>query len=170
MSNKKIEYIIVHCSDSSWGSAREIRKWHTDAPPKGNGWRDLGYHFVINNGKPYSDSYFKFMDGQIEYGRDLDDDPYIEDKEVGAHSLGYNAKSIGICLIGRGKDDFTKEQYDSFFDVIIAIMDRYDIPIENVLGHYETQLANGKTCPNMDMTSIREIIKHEIDIRRRKNV
>ncbi|MCK5019681.1 MAG: N-acetylmuramoyl-L-alanine amidase [Candidatus Peribacteraceae bacterium] len=167
MGNKLIEYIIVHCSDSSWGSAREIRKWHINPP---NNWRDIGYHFIINNGKPYPDSYFKFMDGQIEYGRDLDDDPYVEDKEIGSHALGYNQSSIGICLIGRGKDEFSKNQYDSLFDIIITLMNKYNIPIENVLGHYEIPKSNGKTCPNMDMNSLREIIKHEIEIRRRKDV
>ena len=25
----------------------DIRKWHTDPRPKGNGWSDVGYHYVV---------------------------------------------------------------------------------------------------------------------------
>ena len=47
---KTIDNIIVHISDSSFGSAREIRKWHTE-----KGWKDIvsalrlvGYDYVIS--------------------------------------------------------------------------------------------------------------------------
>ena len=38
------EQIILHCSDSLWGSAAEIRKWHLS-----NGWKDMGYDLVKVN-------------------------------------------------------------------------------------------------------------------------
>lgn len=91
--------VIVHCSDSSFGNAALITKWHILTPPKGRGFSAIGYHYVILNGllSPYKmNSYF---DGHIETGRPLDDDADMELDERGAHAFGYNS-GIGICLIG----------------------------------------------------------------------
>jgi len=91
--------VIVHCSDSSFGNAALISKWHTQPDPKGRGWDAIGYHYVILNGRlgPYKmNSYF---DGHIETGRPLDDDSDMELDEKGSHAFGYN-NAVGICLIG----------------------------------------------------------------------
>lgn len=42
--------IIIHCAATKPSQdigANTIRKWHTDPPPNGNGWSDIGYHYVI---------------------------------------------------------------------------------------------------------------------------
>lgn len=160
---RKIDNIIVHCSDSSWGCAREIRKWHTNPPPKGKGWDDIAYHFVIGNGRPTFEHHENLvviprMDGNIEYGRYLDDDKFIEQIEVGAHTLGFNAKSIGICLIGHY--DFTKAQMTSLYGLLDDLCIIYSIPVDNILGHYETEngKSQGKTCPNLDMAVLRQVM------------
>ena len=152
MEKNDIKYILVHCSNSLWGSAEVIKKWHTDPPPKGNGWKDIGYHIVINNGYlhskdvPAQNRNLEY-DGLIEYGR--------PPKNGGAHCPGYNNKSIAICLIGRYH--FTQKQMQSLFRVLTNLIYEYNIPINNVLGHYETKSGRerGKTCPNLDMDVIR---------------
>src|SRR5512138_2830781 len=103
---EKAQFIIIHCSDSDWGSTNEIRKWHLQ-----NGWRDIGYHFVIMNGKPLTTFSLPCLNGSIDMGRTLDGDNFIEPDEVGAHALGYNDKSIGIC--GIAKKTWTKSQIAS---------------------------------------------------------
>ena len=148
---KKIDNIIIHNSDSGWGTANVIRGWH-----KERGWTDIGYHFVILNGRPMSGTYFPFLDGSVETGRPLDGDGFISAKEVGAHALGYNDKSIGICLIG--VRDFTPLQRQRLIAVVSQLMTGFGIPLQNVLGHYETERANGKTCPNIDMNALRRDI------------
>jgi N-acetyl-anhydromuramyl-L-alanine amidase AmpD len=85
------------------------------------------------------------LDGSVEVGR--------YEHEIGAHAIGYNAQSIGICVIGT--DDFTHPQIHSLLNLIRDIQERHGIPDENVLGHYETSQAGGKTCPNMDMETLR---------------
>lgn len=145
--------IIVHCSDSSWGSAAEIRKWHQE-----KGWRDIGYHFVIGNGLIRPDLYLPAMDGLVSVGRELDGDPLIEDNEVGAHALGYNQKSIGICMIG--KDVFTARQVGRLLLLLHDLRKVFSIENEDILGHYETERANGKTCPNIDMDHVRYLMNH----------
>lgn len=74
-----IEEIILHCSATPEGrnvGVEEIRRWHV----KGNGWRDVGYHFVVR------------LDGSVEAGRPL--------REAGAHCRGHNARSVGVCYVG----------------------------------------------------------------------
>ena len=152
--NNKISNIIVHCSDSRFGCAREIRNWHLQ-----RGWRDIGYHFVILNGQITPDFYLYELDGSIECGRFLDGDSFIKDLEVGAHCLGYNKNSVGICLIG--KDSFTPRQFATLTTLLDGMLRKYRLSPVDVLGHYETfsGKSQGKTCPNFNMNSIREILK-----------
>ena len=75
---RKISEIIVHCAATPEGKAftvADIDAWH-----KKRGFRCIGYHFVI------------YLDGSVHKGRAIE--------EVGAHCLGHNANSIGICYIG----------------------------------------------------------------------
>lgn len=156
---RKIENVVIHCSDSEWGCAREIRNWHLK-----RGWDDIGYHFVILNGNPT----FKHapnvvsipaLDGSIECGRYLDEDMFMSKKEIGSHALGLNDSSIGVCLIG--VKDFTKFQMTALKNLCRNIIELYEIKIEKFLGHYETASGKeqGKTCPNFDMKEFRVLLK-----------
>jgi N-acetyl-anhydromuramyl-L-alanine amidase AmpD len=142
---KKITHIIVHCSDSETGNAFIIDGWH-----KARGWRGIGYHYVI------------LRDGTVEAGRPLDDDEWIAGNEVGAHCLGLNECSVGICLIGKKK--FTMKQLEAVAFLIFRLMCAHDIPVKRVLGHYETASgkAEGKTCPNFDMDKLRALIDFDV--------
>jgi len=138
--------IIIHCSDSTWGSASEIRKWHLE-----KGFRDIGYHFNIPNGRIRPNFYLPELDGTVEVGRPLDGDPIVEVDEIGAHALGYNDSAIGVCLIG--KNVFSMYQLSTLTKLIVRLQLQFNIPLERVLGHYEVDQK--KTCPNMDMTVYR---------------
>lgn len=91
--------VVIHCSDSSFGNASLITKWHTLPVPQGRGWDNIGYHYVILNGRLSPYKMHSRYDGHIETGRPLDDDSDLELDENGAHAFGYN-NSVGICLIG----------------------------------------------------------------------
>ncbi len=150
---KKITNLIVHCSDSEWGDTNEIRKWH-----KAKGWRDIGYHIVILNGRILPDFALQPLDGSMDIGRPFDGDSVIEDNEIGAHTLGYNDHSLGIC--GIAKKEWTPSQIKSLLALIKALQEHFGIPIQNVLGHCETDSGRreGKTCPNLDMGNIRNLL------------
>ena len=152
MVKKRISNIVVHCSDSEWGSAAEIRRWHLE-----RGWRDIGYHFVILNGVIRPDYYVDTLDGNIEVGRQLDGDPFIDENEVGAHTLGYNENSVGICLIG--VNGFSAPQIGALLKLLLHLSKLHKVENQAVLGHYETENAGGKTCPNINMSHIRYIVK-----------
>ena len=154
----KLTNIIIHCSDSEFGSASEIRRWHQQ-----KGWKDIGYHFVILNGLIVPQTsfqkslYLPILDGSVEVGRKIDGDDLVSDNEVGAHALGYNANSIGICLIG--KKHFTQAQFDSLRELLRDLMKRWShIKKQDILGHYQTPKAGGKTCPNFDVTKFLETV------------
>jgi N-acetylmuramoyl-L-alanine amidase len=109
--------------------AAEIRKWHTDPKPKGNGWSDIGYHYVIRR------------DGTVEEGRDMD--------AVGAHVKGYNEVSLGICLVGgwKGQFDFTRRQMDALEALVSALLLKYNKAV--VRGH--RSYNSKKSCPGFDV-------------------
>jgi len=126
---RTINEIILHCSATKEGKhfdAEDIRVWHVN----GNGWSDIGYHFVI------------LLDGTIEHGRPVE--------KVGAHVKGRNRNSIGVCYIGgldedgKPKDTMTKEQEASFLDVVHSLRLVLGGNI-SVSGHNE--YAN-KACPS----------------------
>lgn len=84
---RRIDKIIIHCAATYPGQdigAKEIRSWHTDPNKPGGPYTDIGYHVVIRR------------DGTLESGRSLE--------LSGAHTQGFNANSIGICLIGGIQD------------------------------------------------------------------
>ena len=150
--------LIVHCSDSTWGSAKEIDRWHAERGFVRQGVHELqhiGYHRVITNGflegsQPHQ--YRAHEDGRVYLGRD--------DNETGAHVQGLNDSSLGICLVG--KDGiFTERQLDAMYLTLLALMRSYDLGPEAVLGHCETKTgrAQGKTCPTLDMVTVRNKLR-----------
>ncbi len=142
----KLNNIIIHCSDSEFGSAADIRRWHT-----AQGWSDIGYHFVILNGvvcaqaKGQTRLILSCMDGCIEAGRHIDGDGILTGTEVGAHTLGYNDSSIGICLIGI--KTFTAKQFLSLAKLITELKAAF--PVQVIKGHY--QVSSNRTCPNFNV-------------------
>lgn len=145
---RTIDTIVVHCSDSHWGDADAIDKWH-----KARGWKGIGYHYVILNGyRTAGGAYRPAIDGFVEKGR--------EDGEVGAHVHGHNDTSIGICLIG-GKDakgaevrDFlSAEQRRGLYTLLAGL--EHDYANCRIMGHCEFPNV-AKTCPNLDMDALRK--------------
>lgn len=121
--------IILHCSDSGFGNAALIARWHALPKPEGRGWDGIGYHYVILNGWLTSSIYHPDFNGHIETGRPLDDDPVVSGSEKGAHVLGYNANSAGICLIGKS-GSFTDEQLNAAVELVYKMEEQfYDIEI-----------------------------------------
>ena len=141
---REIEKIIIHCSDSGFGNAEVIDKWHRQ-----RGWDEIGYHFVILNGRLESSSkYNKNIDGHIEKGRDVE--------KKGAHCYGHNRDSIGICLIG--KEAFTGDQLLTALPFIVnELKVKYGLTNKDVYPHNE--FNSGKTCPNLSKDYIRRLLK-----------
>lgn len=111
--------IILHCSDSKFGNAALITKWHILE----RGWQNCGYHYVICNGWLSLNKYHDYFDGRLESGRPLDDNAFIDADEWGAHARGYN-NSVGICLIGKS-GAFTEAQKLTLYNILLKLKKQY---------------------------------------------
>lgn len=149
MRRARSDHIILHCSDSEFGNAVTIDRWHRE-----RGMSSIGYHFIIASGRAHrSEEYNRLTDGAIETGRAIE--------EVGAHARaeGMNRRSIGICLIGKNR--FTTKQFASAMRLILALMEQFpEISIERALGHCEVD--PNKTCPNIQMEALRDRIRRKM--------
>ena len=126
-----INKIIIHCSATPEGkdfTASDIQVWHVK-----RGFNEIGYHFVID------------LDGTVEHGRNI--------QRVGAHCLGQNRNSIGICYIGglaedgkTPKDTRTEAQKKSLLLLLKELKAKY--PRVTIHGHNEYA---AKDCPCFDV-------------------
>lgn len=125
-SKRRIDEIIIHCSATQEGKqyhASDIERWH-----KARGFNGVGYHYIV------------CLDGSVENGRDVN--------QLGAHCLGRNSNSIGICYIGGldvdGKpcDTRTPEQRASLLQLLRELRKLY--PTASIHGHNEYAK---KACP-----------------------
>jgi len=130
-------YICVHCSASPAKmdiGIKEITEWHRE-----RGFFTIGYHYVIRR------------DGTRERGRPLN--------EIGAHVVGHNHHSVGVCLVGgvsgdgtlTPEDNFTSEQWTTLYLTLKELHEAY--PKAVIVGHRD--LDAGKACPSFDVSPIR---------------
>lgn len=120
---RKIDKFIIHCSDSdveSHDNIATIRKWHVEE----NKFSDVGYHFFIRK------------DGTIEVGRPLE--------RPGAHTRGWNKRSVGVCL--SGSDFFTEPQMYSCRRIYQLLSYYHEMSIH---GHCEFD-DDKSYCPGFD--------------------
>lgn len=158
---RKIEKVYIHCSDSTWGNAAIITKWHQERGLT-NAAGEMGYHYVILNGILTAEDnkagvYKADLDGMIVEGRPIE--------KAGAHVANDNKTSIGICLIG--KYAFTEKQVEAVIDLCRELINVYDLDPDDVWGHREYWELNGgaaqKTCPNFKVESIRKVLRQRIE-------
>lgn len=128
---RRITEIIIHCSATSEGkdfTVEDIRRWHLARK-----FADIGYHYVI------------YRDGSVHKGR--------AENIAGAHCLGHNANSIGICYIGgvtkdgkTPKDTRTPQQKTALRQLVNQL--KFYYPHATVHGHNE---FSSKACPSFNV-------------------
>lgn len=123
---RTINKIIIHCSATPEGrevTVADIDRWHRE-----RGFTQIGYHYVI------------YLDGSIHNGR--------PEHITGAHCLGQNQTSIGICYIGgldkegKPKDTRTMKQKLALLDLLMRLVVKYP----NITIHGHNEFTN-KACP-----------------------
>ncbi|WP_415335787.1 N-acetylmuramoyl-L-alanine amidase [Clostridium perfringens] len=113
--------IIIHNADATSCSVYDIDRWH-----KGNGWSGIGYDYFIRK------------EGSVWTGR--------PENAIGAHTIGQNSSSIGICLEGAFmREKPTRAQLNSLYELIADIRKRRgNLP---VYGHKD---FNNTDCPGIN--------------------
>lgn len=144
-NRERTDFLIIHCAATTARQdigVKTINGWHLQRRIFSD--RGLsGYHFVIRRS------------GLIELGRDL--------MAIGAHCLGFNARSVGTCLVGGARkvkpgetpewadmvseDNFTAAQYDTLTKHIAWL--QMVFPSALVGGH--KAFDPGKACPSFDV-------------------
>lgn len=129
----KTNMIVVHCSATQPSKSID---WRTiDAMHRQRGWLVIGYHYVITT------------NGTIQEGRPVD--------SIGAHAVGHNSNSIGICLIGginksgKSVNNFTPEQFKALKELVDYLKTKYP-SIKSVVGHRDLPNVK-KDCPCFDV-------------------
>lgn len=134
-ARKRTEYIAVHCSASKPSpdtDAKAIDRWHRQ-----RGFVMIGYHYVIKT------------DGTVETGRDED--------AVGAHVVGFNSVSIGVCMVGgvtengptgKAVNNFTDAQFAALTHLLGDLKEKY--PLAIIQGHRDFPNV-AKECPCFDV-------------------
>lgn len=133
-SRRAVDLIVIHCSATPSGKPLQQgvpgQPGYLNAPQVINAWHagrgfkrnteavralssrlpSIGYHYVID------------LSGEVWAGRGLD--------EVGAHAAGFNAHSIGICLVGGMEREarYTREQWKSLQQVVSMLLVEYGVP------------------------------------------
>ena len=143
---REINLIVVHCSATR--ADRDFTENDLEVCHRHRGFNGAGYHFYIRK------------NGDIKNTRPLE--------KPGAHALGYNAHSIGICYEGgldvryRPADTRTEWQKNSLRVLIRTLL--MDYPGCRVCGHRDLSPdRNGdgrispeewvKECPCFEVTS-----------------
>ncbi|MDK2801083.1 MAG: N-acetylmuramoyl-L-alanine amidase [Clostridiales bacterium] len=133
MNNPK--KIIIHHSATADGLMLKdfdsIRNYHINV----NKWRDIGYHWVIES----VNNQYKIIKGRDE-------------KDNGAHCIGQNTQSIGICVVGNFNETEPLEaQLQVLVRLIKDIYSRYgELPVYRHKDFYNT------SCPG-DKFSIQKV-------------
>lgn len=141
---KKLLYLVIHCTATPEGkevSADEIRRWHLSPPPKGRGWKQVGYTEMIH------------LNGAIEKLVENNDDPFVDNWEITNGVKGINSVSRHIVYVGgcdasgkKPKDTRTPAQRETLAKYVKDFVRKN--PDVKVAGH--NQFAP-KACPSFDV-------------------
>ncbi|MCD6365347.1 MAG: N-acetylmuramoyl-L-alanine amidase, partial [Planctomycetes bacterium] len=118
---RKWRHIVIHHSATDAGSAEAFDRAH-----RGRGWDELGYHFVIDNGRGGPD-------GRVEVGGRW------RKQKHGAHcgrtrGNEFNEHGIGICVVGDFSSVLPSEaQLRSLRSLILYLMRTRGIAAANII-------------------------------------
>lgn len=155
MTRNDVEYLVVHTAAFPHRNCDRdlIDRWHRE-----RGWSAIGYHYVVTN-----DLHDTLADGTVQEGRPT--------SRQGAHVLGLNDRSLGICCVGHGDlQPHTEAQRAGLVELLSELTD--DCPavtVDRIIGHREvndlvnegvvaTRFRTSKTCPGLlvDMDEVRD--------------
>lgn len=114
----KTNLLVLHHAAAKSCSVQDVHRWHLD-----KGWSGIGYHFFVRK------------DGTVWRGRPED--------RVGAHTVNYNSRSIGICFEGNFElEPMSDFQKAAGLELIAYLKGKY--PIKEIKGHGELRAT---ACP-----------------------
>jgi len=143
--SKPLTYLVIHCTATPEGrdvTSDEIRRWHTSPPPKGRGWKQVGYADMIH------------LDGRVENLVPYNNDDIVDVWEITNGASGINSISRHVVYVGgvdandvkKARDTRTWLQELAMIKYVKETIARH--PNIKVAGH--NQFAK-KACPSFDV-------------------
>lgn len=140
----KLMYLMIHCTATQEGrelTVQDIVKMHTSPPPKGRGWKQVGYSDMIH------------LSGTISNLVPYNDDNIVQPREITNGAVGLNGKTRHVVYVGgvekdgkTPKDTRTNQQLLALRNYIFHVLSAH--PHVKVMGH--NQVAP-KACPSFDV-------------------
>ena len=127
----KTNYIVLHHAAATKATVADIDRWH-----KEKGWTCIGYHFYVDKA------------GRIFRGRPID--------TIGAHCLGHNNDSIGICAEGNfNVEKMNDKQKQAVIELLKDLVKKY--PKAKIVRHKDLMSTDcpGNNYPFLEI--IREV-------------
>jgi N-acetyl-anhydromuramyl-L-alanine amidase AmpD len=120
-SGQPIKYLIIHAMIGSFNGSIA---WFKNPKSK------VSAHYLIG------------LNGQIMQ--------MVHDKDTAWHCWGWNQKAIGIENedLGKSQTDpnwMSTDEYNSLVNLAAALVQKYNIPLVNVIGHNNPEVQN--SCP-----------------------
>ena len=129
--------IVIHHSATAVGGAASFDRTH-----RAKGEAGVGYHFVIGNGTDTGDG---ALETTFRWREQRD----------GAHAKGWDAQSVGICLVGNFEDARPSPAQMRMLVLLVKhLRARYGIPGERVMAH---SAVNATKCPGARF-SMRDLV------------
>lgn len=137
---KKLSYLIIHCTATQEGkelTAEDIKRMHTSPPPKGRGWKQVGYSDMIH------------LTGEVTNLVPYDGDNIVQPREITNGALGLNGVSRHVVYVGgverdgkTAKDTRTEKQLLALKNYVLQTIANH--PDIEILGHNQVE---NKACP-----------------------
>jgi N-acetylmuramoyl-L-alanine amidase len=141
---RRVTLIVVHHAAMDRATAAGVRRWHTDPVPNGRGWREVGYHLMLDE------------TGRLWSGRSL--------AEVGAHAAPHNTGSVGVCALTDSRTSWPWALEAAMLDLLTVLCRAYGLGADAVRGHGELT-GTATECPALPvvmgvrgMDRIREVL------------
>lgn len=155
--------IVIHHTWSNWGTVEDVRAWHL-----ANGWRDIGYHYLITCPFPQYQDWAKGKrrkdwDGKIESGR-TPETSFAAGVSPQQHPTR-NRDGIHISLVGNFDSYLpTENQMAATIRLCVEMCRKHGINPSNIFYHRD--FAN-KTCPGtkfMSRAKFRQAVKDALGL------
>ena len=139
----KLIYLIIHCTATPRGrevTADDIRLWHLSPPPKGRGWKQVGYSRLFT------------LNGTAVVLVGDNGDNWVQSNEITNGVAGINGKSQhivyagGTDIQGHPEDTRTEKQKSAMEEYVKQFV--HEHPDILIAGH--NQFAN-KACPSFNV-------------------
>lgn len=138
-----LKYLVLHCTATPEGmkvTPEDIRFWHLSEPPKGRGWKQVGYSDMI------------LLDGTVVNLVPYNEDDKVDKWEITNGVAGINSYSRHIVYVGgcdkqmKAKDTRTPPQLETMSGYVWNTIITH--PTILVAGHNQ---FSQKDCPSFQV-------------------